>query len=92
LLLCHLLYEPLLTWYACTPGQAIMRIRVRSSDTLGRISLDQAIGRVLMKYVCGVLSCFGTAAAGTHRAVHDVLSGTIVVDVLLIAPEHDEHG
>ena len=28
-----LLYEPLLTAYACTLGQAVMRIRVRTLDT-----------------------------------------------------------
>ena len=34
-------YEPLLTAYACTLGQAVMRIRVRTVDSLERISLDQ---------------------------------------------------
>jgi hypothetical protein len=34
-----LLYEPMLTTYACTLGQALMRIRVRTPDGLKRIRL-----------------------------------------------------
>ena len=51
-----LLYEPLLTAYACTAGQALMRIRVRTPDGLKRIGLVQAIGRMVVKYLLGMIS------------------------------------
>jgi uncharacterized RDD family membrane protein YckC len=75
-----LLYEPLLTSYACTLGQAVMRIRVRTIDGLGRIRLDQAFGRMLMKYLLGIISFLTVPARADRRAIHDLSSGTIVIE------------
>ncbi|HKS57649.1 MAG TPA: RDD family protein [Steroidobacteraceae bacterium] len=74
-----LLYEPLLTTYACTLGQAIMRIRVRTLETLQRVSLDQAFGRMVVKYLLGVISFLTVPARADRRAIHDLASNTIVI-------------
>jgi uncharacterized RDD family membrane protein YckC len=78
------LYEALLTWYACTPGQAILAFRVRNSDDLQRISLSQALARVALKYLVGTVQFLSR-----RRANHDVLSGTILVHAALVAPDLD---
>jgi uncharacterized RDD family membrane protein YckC len=76
-----LLYEPALTTYACTPGQVLMRIRVRSIDGLRRIHLHQAIGRMIVKYFLGLISFLTVPARNDRRAIHDLSSGTIVIGV-----------
>src|SRR5262245_758894 len=75
-----LLYEPLLTRYACTLGQVTMRIRVRTIDGLKRISLDQAFGRMFVKYLLGIISFLTVPARKDRRAIHDLSSGTIVIE------------
>jgi hypothetical protein len=46
-------YEPVLTAFSCTLGQAAMRFRVRRVKDLTRISLAQAYARVILKYTLG---------------------------------------
>ena len=75
-----LLYEPLLTTYACTLGQAVMRIRVRTVGNLTRIGLDQAFGRMIVKYLLGIISLLTIPARQDRRAIHDLSSGTIVIE------------
>jgi hypothetical protein len=82
-----LLYEPVLTAYACTLGQAIMRTRVRQVESLKRISLAKAFLRFFMKYVATVVG--GASAGGMVRvfprgdlrAIHDQAANTVVVNV-----------
>lgn len=75
-----LLYEPLLTTFACTLGQAVMGIRVRTVDGLKRIRVDQAFGRMIVKYLLGIISFLTVPARKDRRAIHDLSSGTIVVE------------
>jgi uncharacterized RDD family membrane protein YckC len=75
-----LLYEPILTTYACTLGQALMRIRVRSPGGLRRIRLHQALGRMVVKYMLGIISFLTVPARKDRRAIHDLSSGTIVIE------------
>jgi uncharacterized RDD family membrane protein YckC len=77
--LSFLLYEPVLTTHACTLGQAIMGIRVRTVNSLQRIDLDQALGRMLVKYLLGVISFLTVPARADRRAIHDLASNTIVI-------------
>jgi uncharacterized RDD family membrane protein YckC len=77
--LSFLLYEPLLTTYACTLGQAIMGIRVRTLNGLQRIGLDQAYGRLMVKYLLGIISLLTIPARADRRAIHDLASDTIVI-------------
>ena len=78
--LSFLLYEPLLTTYACTLGQAIMRIRVRTKEELKRVRLDQAFGRMIVKYLLGAVSFLTVPARKDRRAIHDLASNTIVIE------------
>lgn len=86
-----LLYEPALTAYACTIGQAVMWTRVRDAQTLQRISLRKSYMRFFMKYVATIIGAGGAATApaiptvvpafpdGGRRALHDLQAGTVVV-------------
>jgi len=78
--LSFLFYEPMLTTYACTFGQAIMRIRVRSKEGLKRVRLDQAFGRMIVKYLLGIVSFLTVPARADRRAIHDLAADTIVIE------------
>jgi uncharacterized RDD family membrane protein YckC len=82
LLLNHIVrdHEPLLTTYACRLGQAVMRIRVRTAGNLTRIGLDQAFGRLIVKYLLGIISLLTVPARRDRRAIRDLSSGTIVIE------------
>jgi uncharacterized RDD family membrane protein YckC len=73
-------YEPLLTANACTFGQWVMRIRVRTPESLERIGLAQAIGRMLVKYLLGIVSFLTVPARDDRRAIHDLSAHTIVIE------------
>lgn len=73
-------YEPVLTTYACTLGQAVMRIRVRTPESLGRINLVQAVGRMIVKYLLGIISFLTVPARKDRRAIHDLSADTIVIE------------
>lgn len=73
-------YEPFLTTYACTLGQGVMRIRVRTPESLERIGLAQAVGRTLVKYLLGIISFLTVPARKDRRAMHDLSAGTIVIE------------
>lgn len=85
-----LLYEPMLSAYACTIGQALMWTRVRDSESLQRIPLRRAYVRFAMKYIATVVGAGGASSApiptavsafpdGGRRALHDLQAGTVVV-------------
>jgi uncharacterized RDD family membrane protein YckC len=86
-----LLYEPVLSAYACTVGQALMWTRVRDTETLQRIPLRRAYVRFAMKYLATVVGAGGASSApgiptavsafpgGGHRSLHDLQAGTVVV-------------
>lgn len=73
-------YEPLATVFACTLGQAVMRFRVRRASNLARISLGQALLRMLVKYLLGMVSFLTLPARRDRRSIHDLAAGTIVVE------------
>jgi uncharacterized RDD family membrane protein YckC len=76
-----LVYEPVLTTYSATVGQRIMGIRVRSrNNPAQRISLGQAVFRYITKILLGWLSFLTIHANAERRAVHDIVSGSLVVD------------
>jgi uncharacterized RDD family membrane protein YckC len=75
-----LVYEPILTSYACTLGQALMRIRVRTPDGSKRIGLAQAFGRMTVKYLLGMISFLTVPARKDRRAIHDLAAGSIVIE------------
>lgn len=74
-----LIYEPLCTSKLCTIGQMIMGIRVRRISTFDKISLIQAYARIVVKISFGFISLFTIILSEKKRAVHDFVSGSIVV-------------
>lgn len=74
------LYEPLMTVYACTLGQAAMRFRVRRVEDLKSVSLRRAYLRIVFKYLLGIFSFLTVPARRDRRAIHDLAAETIVVE------------
>lgn len=75
------LYEPLLTAFACTIGQLTMRIRVRNCKDQKRIGFPRAVLRTLVKYCLGAISFLSMPAQKQKRAMHDLAAGTLVLNV-----------
>lgn len=81
LLLClFFAYEPVCTSKVCTLGQKIMGIRVRSKQTLGKISLSSAYIRIVVKILLGFISFLTIPLSKERRAIHDFAAGSVVVD------------
>lgn len=86
-----LLYEPLLTTYACTLGQALMQIRVRTMGALQRIGFAKAFVRMLVKYSVAIVSVLTISGHKHRRAIHDLAAGTIVVEAAAVAGLQDQN-
>lgn len=79
-MLLFVVYEPLWNRYATTLGQLIMRFRVRTVNGYQRVPLWRGFVRVVTKYVLGLLSFIRMPVQKQRRALHDIISGTIVID------------
>lgn len=71
-------------WYlfGATLGKMLFRLRIVSADTLGDISLGQAIGRYLSLFISAFPLMLGFIWAGfdpRKQAWHDKLAGTFVL-------------
>jgi uncharacterized RDD family membrane protein YckC len=75
------LYEPLFTSLGCTFGQSVAKIRVRNFETQKKIMLPFAILRYIIKYTLGWISFFTVHANDNLRAIHDLASRSVVIDV-----------
>jgi len=76
------LYEPVLTAFACTLGQRLMKMRVRRADDPSRrITLPAAYVRYIVKGFLGVISFFSMRVTNRYRALHDMAAGSIMIDV-----------
>ncbi|CAN5902768.1 hypothetical protein BH24BAC1_BH24BAC1_35730 [soil metagenome] len=76
------IYEPILTAYGATFGQWVMGIRVRQHKGLEEpISVGQAYLRVILKFLLGFLSFFSIHFNPSRRALHDLYSGSVMVQV-----------
>jgi uncharacterized RDD family membrane protein YckC len=71
-------YEPLLTSFACTAGQLCMHLRVRRVSDLRRPRLHLTLVRWLVKALLGAVSILFLPSQRHRRAIHDLASGTIV--------------
>ena len=75
-------YEPLCIVFGATIGNDKMQIRVRRfSDESKRINILQSIGRYFFKIMFGWLSFATIFTNQKNRAIHDILSGSIVVKI-----------
>jgi uncharacterized RDD family membrane protein YckC len=72
--------EPVLTAFACTPGQLLMNLRVRSVKTLRRPSLVATVARSLVKMLLGIVSVIFIPSQKQRRGLHDLAAGTIVLN------------
>lgn len=75
-------YEPICTSLGCTVGNYIKGIRVRSVENPARrINIFQAIIRYIVKVLLGWLSFLTIHSNPQKRAIHDLVSGSIVIKV-----------
>lgn len=82
LLLSLFLYEPIMTTRGGTIGNNIKKIRVRkNSDENESINIFQAIVRYFFKLLLGWLSFISIFSSTKKRAIHDILSGTVMIKV-----------
>lgn len=73
-------YDPVLTAYACTPGNLIKGIRVRRvNNTQLRIGLGSALIRYAIKLVLGWISFLTINSNKERRALHDFAAGSVMV-------------
>ncbi len=73
------IYEPLFTSKRCTLGQKVMKIRIRRVGDYQRISFPIALLRVIIKGLLGFISLFSIVFSKDRRAIHDFVSGSIVI-------------
>lgn len=76
-----ILYDPILTsLIGGTLGHRALNLRVRrSSNTTKNILFPVAIFRYLIKATLGVFSLLAVSMNSNGRAIHDLLSGSIVI-------------
>ena len=73
-------YEPLCMTFGSTLGNYIKGIRVRkSSDSTKRINIFQAIVRYPIKVLLGWVSFLTINSNSKRRAIHDLVSGSVMV-------------
>lgn len=73
-------YEPLCMTLGATLGNYLKGIRVRNNlDTTKRISLLQAIIRYPVKVLLGWISFLTINSNQKRRAIHDLVSGTVMI-------------
>jgi uncharacterized RDD family membrane protein YckC len=78
------LYEPLMTTFGGTLGNRIKGIRVRQkSHPVLKISFPQAFIRYLIKACLGWLSFITINTNKEKRAIHDFVSGSVMIKVTL---------
>lgn len=82
LLILIFLYEPILTTFGGTIGNNIKGIRVRkNSDETQSITIFQAIIRYFFKLLLGWLSFITIFSSNKKRAIHDIISGTVMIKI-----------
>ena len=80
-----LLYDPLFTSFSgATLGQRLFGLRVRKeTDTTQKIIFPLALIRFLVKATLGWISLLTVQASAQRKAIHDLLVGSVVVEVRL---------
>jgi hypothetical protein len=82
LFLAVMVYEPVLTAFACTVGHRVVGIRVRRADDPSRrLSLPAAYLRWSVKWLLGIISLFSMRARNRNRALHDLAAGSVMINV-----------
>ncbi|WP_281632121.1 RDD family protein [Flavobacterium luteolum] len=82
LLIALFMYEPIATTFGGTIGNNIKSIRIRKkSDETKSINILQAIIRYSFKLLLGWLSFISIFSSSKKRAIHDIISGTVVIKI-----------
>ena len=77
-----LLYEPFFMTLGCTLGNYLSQVRVRKeANSSKRINFLQAIVRYPIKLILGWISFLTISSNPKRRAIHDMVSGTVVIKV-----------
>lgn len=77
-----LMYEPICTAFGATIGNHKNKIRVRKiSDTSKRLNIFQSTIRYFFKLILGWISFIGILMNSKNRAIHDLLSGSVMIKV-----------
>ncbi len=75
-----LLLDPLFVSLAgATPGQFLLGMRVRRSETMGRCPLYLSLPRYFVKLLLGTISLLYMYNSRRHQTLHDRLAGTVVI-------------
>jgi len=80
LLLPFMLYEPILSSQFATVGQLVFSFRVRKISEVDKAAIWQTIPRAFFKYILGFISFLTMPARADRRAIHDIVTNTIVVE------------
>jgi uncharacterized RDD family membrane protein YckC len=75
-----LVYEPLCMTIGCTLGNYLKNIRVRKfSDPTKRINIIQALVRYPVKVILAWVSFLTINSNPKRRAIHDLVSGSVMI-------------
>jgi uncharacterized RDD family membrane protein YckC len=73
-------YEPLCMTLGCTLGNYLRGIRVRKNwNSSKKINFFQAVIRYPVKFLLGWLSFLTIGVSEKRRAIHDIVSGSVVI-------------
>lgn len=76
-----IIYEPLFVSLGCTLGNYIKGIRVRQHNNHEKkIGLGRSLLRFPVKSFLGIVSFFTIAGNPQRRAIHDIVSGSVVIN------------
>lgn len=80
LMIVIILYEPILVTVGCTIGQLFMNIRVRDfRNPEKKLPFHLVIFRFIIKIILGWLSFLTVTFNNNRRAIHDLVSGSIMI-------------
>lgn len=75
------IYEPVSMTFGCTLGNYLIKIRVRKQGNINKkINILQAYVRFVVKFLLGWISFITISFNDEKRAIHDFLSGSIVLE------------
>jgi uncharacterized RDD family membrane protein YckC len=79
-LLAFVFYEPvLIALRGATLGHSSLNLRIVRARDFGRVSFPRALLRTVVKWIFGLPSFLAMYFTSKHQAIHDLVSGTVVV-------------
>lgn len=79
-MLAFVFYEPvLIAVRGATLGHSSLNLRIVRARDFGRVSFPRALLRTVVKWIFGLPSFVAMYFTSKHQAIHDLVSGTVVV-------------